>query len=86
MVHTIKLTSKRQATLPVKVCKDLGVQAGDEIILEKQKVEGDVIWILRPRSRSYPRWFGRLREYAQGKNHDMEAIRSSVGFSIGFKK
>ena len=32
----VKLTSKRQATFPTKVCKSLGIEAGDEIILDQK--------------------------------------------------
>ena len=86
MAHTVRLTSKRQATLPVNVCKELGLKPGDEIILEKQKVDGDILWILRPKVQHPPHWFGRLREYAQDKNHDMETIRNCIGSRLGLEK
>jgi bifunctional DNA-binding transcriptional regulator/antitoxin component of YhaV-PrlF toxin-antitoxin module len=82
----MKLTAKRQATLPVGVCKDLGIKPGDEIFLEKQNIDGDTIWVLRPKSRPSHNWFGRLRQYAQNKDHDMEVIRSSIGSGVGAEK
>lgn len=85
MPHTLKLTTKRQATLPVSVCRELGIQPGDEIILEKQKIEGNIEWILRPKVRRPPQWFGRLREYGDDKDHDMKTIRNCIGSRLGLK-
>lgn len=86
MTHKMKLTSKRQATLPVGVCKELGVKAGDDIILEKQEIKGDMLWVLRTRKQDAPGWFGRLRRYARNKSHDMETIRSAIGARLGKEK
>ncbi len=86
MTHKMKLTSKRQTTLPVDVCRELGVNPGDEIILEKQQINGEAIWILRTRKREAPEWFGRLRRYARNKSHDMESIRTTIGARLGQEK
>ena len=86
MTHKMKLTSKRQATLPVGLCKELGVKAGDDIILEKQEIKGDMLWVLRTRKPDTPGWFGRLRQYARNKRHDMETIRAAIGARLGEKK
>lgn len=42
----IKLTSKRQATLPREVCEALGVEAGARLELSPGEVPGE--WRLRP--------------------------------------
>ncbi|MFP4257559.1 MAG: AbrB/MazE/SpoVT family DNA-binding domain-containing protein [Desulfovermiculus sp.] len=39
MSHTIKLTSKRQATFPVQLCREIGIQPGDELVLERKELE-----------------------------------------------
>ena len=83
MNQTVKLTSKRQATFPVQLCQDLGVTAGDDLILERKKIGGEIVWLLRPRKKTESKWFGALQKYAAGKDHDMESIRSSIGKIIG---
>ncbi|MEM1157183.1 MAG: AbrB/MazE/SpoVT family DNA-binding domain-containing protein [Verrucomicrobiota bacterium] len=77
---TIKLTSKRQATFPAQVCKDLGVQAGDELALIPQIRKGKTVWALAPKETANRPWAGQLKDYAkhaQG-DHSMEAIRKSI--------
>jgi len=75
---TIKLTSKRQATFPRAVCKEMDVKPGDALTLEQRVVDGERVWILRPEARSDAEWFGCLRSYARGKPHGMAAIRKSI--------
>jgi len=36
MAQVLKITSKRQVTFPSRVCKELGMKAGQDIILEKK--------------------------------------------------
>ena len=76
-MSVIKLTSKRQATLPVETCADLGVAPGDQIQLDRLVLNGEPAWVLRP-VRSKISWFGSLRKFAEGKSHSMDKIRSSV--------
>ena len=82
MSQTVKLTSKRQATFPVQLCQELGVTAGDDLILERKKIGNEISWLLRPGKKVESTWFGALKKYAAGKNHDMESIRSSIGKKI----
>jgi len=82
MKQTVKLTSKRQATFPVQLCQELGVTAGDDLILERKKIDNEIAWLLRSGKKIESKWFGGLRKYAAGKDHDMEAIRSSIGKTI----
>jgi bifunctional DNA-binding transcriptional regulator/antitoxin component of YhaV-PrlF toxin-antitoxin module len=77
--QVLKITSKRQATFPSRVCKELGVKAGQEIVLEKKEVEGEAAWVLRPKRSDNQAWYGSLRKYAKGKQHDMADIRASIG-------
>ena len=83
MNQTVKLTSKRQATFPVQLCQDLGVTAGDDLILERKKIGGEIAWLLKPRKKTGSKWFGSLQKYAAGKDHEIESIRSSIGGAIG---
>ena len=85
MSQTVKLTSKRQATFPVRLCQELGVAPGDDLILERKKIDGEITWLLRPRKKMESKWFGGLKKYAAGKSHDMESIRSSFGKTIDGK-
>lgn len=74
----IKLSSKRQATFPKKVCEALGVQPGDEISLDAREEAGGPVWVVKPAALKNRPWLGSLRSYARGKSHDMESIRNSI--------
>ena len=86
MNRTIKLTSKRQATFPAQLCRELGINVGEELILERKEIEGDIAWIIKPKKRVSIKWFGGLIKYAQGKEHSIESIRNSIGKSLGENK
>lgn len=72
----IKLTSKRQATLPRSLCEDLDVHPGDEIALERRVLEGETLWIMRPRKVDWS-WLG-AASVPTNVPHDMTAIRASI--------
>jgi len=76
---TVKLSSKRQATFPKSVCESLGLEPGDEILLEPSSdASSESSWVLRP-AKSRPRpWLNQLNAYAKGKESSMEAIRASI--------
>ena len=86
MNQTVKLTSKRQATFPVQLCQDLGITAGDDLILERKKIGGEIAWLLKRRKKTESKWFGGLQKYAVGKDHGMESIRSSIGKTLRSKE
>jgi len=75
---TIKVSSKRQATFPKQVCEALGVQPGDDLLLDRRVENGQEVWLLRPKQAYHRPWLGSLRKYAKGKSHDMDAIRESI--------
>jgi bifunctional DNA-binding transcriptional regulator/antitoxin component of YhaV-PrlF toxin-antitoxin module len=74
----IRLTAKRQATLPKALCDELHLKPGDSIVLEFRQIDGEKVWLLKPRSATPPEWFGSLRKYAAGKSVEMESIRGSI--------
>ena len=74
----IRLTAKRQATLPKSLCEEMHLSPGDSLLVERIAVEGDFVWCLRRQSVNLPTWFGALRGYAQGVEHNMESVRRSV--------
>lgn len=78
MTCVVKMTGKRQVTFPVSVCRELGVQPGGSIRLERCEVEGEVAWVLRNPLNTASDWFGTLRAYAKGKPHDLSTIRRSI--------
>ena len=83
----IKLTSKRQATFPVRVCESLGVSPGDDIFLDSREGEnGLIVWQLKTARTKRRPWLGALRKYAQDKDHSMESIRSSIGKARSSRK
>lgn len=86
MAQTIKLTSKRQATFPVQLCQEMGISAGDSLLLERRKIDGDMTWLIRSEKPVESTWFGAFKDYAGSKAHDMDSIRASVGKRIGMEK
>ena len=74
----VKLSSKRQATFPRGVCESLGLEPGDEILLEPKITGGEESWELRPAKARQRPWLHRLNRYAAGKDHSMERIRASI--------
>ncbi len=83
MSQTVRLTSKRQATFPARLCRELGVGPGDDLLLERTEIGDTVTWTLKPKKNIHSEWFAGLHKYAAGKNDDMESIRASIGKSIG---
>lgn len=75
---TIRLTSKRQATLPRALCDEMHLEAGDAVLVDAKVVDGERVWVLRSVSGDRPEWFGSLRDYARGKPHGMRAVRRSI--------
>lgn len=84
-MSAIKVTAKRQATLPVEFCRELGIKPGDEINVEKRMMGKERVWLLQPASSSLS-WFGSLKKYTQNKSHDMADIRKSIGRGLGKEK
>ena len=74
---TIKITSKRQATFPIELCEDLGLEPGDDLILEQKIINGQLMWILRPLDERLA-WLGALKKYAHNKSHQLEDIRRNI--------
>jgi len=77
-VAAITITSKRQATLPRELCRELRLEPGDRLNVEKRVVDGVAMWcLLRPRKTRLA-CFGVLRKAVQGKSHDLKAIRKAI--------
>lgn len=74
----IRVSSKRQATFPKHVCDALGIQPGDELVLDRREDADGEAWLLRPSKTNERPWFGALSDFARGKSHEMDEIRSSV--------
>ncbi|MGJ8641338.1 MAG: AbrB/MazE/SpoVT family DNA-binding domain-containing protein [Opitutaceae bacterium] len=74
----VKLSTKRQATFPRAVCESLGLEPGDEIVLEPKNTDGEETWELRPAKARQRPWLHRLNRYAAEKDHSMERIRASI--------
>ncbi len=75
----IRITSKRQATLPKALCDEMGVQPGDSLSVERTSVDDQDTWVIRPVEQTRkPGWVGSLKRYAVGKTHDMDSVRRSI--------
>ena len=77
-MQALKMTSKRQVTFPLRVCKELGIKAGQTLFLEDKEIEGQHEWIIRLPKQQKATWYGSLHKYGHNKNHDMNSIRASI--------
>jgi len=81
---SLKLTTKRQATLPAALCEELGVRPGDRIDAERRVVGGETVWVLRGSKPDWS-WFGAARKYGKGKSHRWKDVRRGIerGWAAG---
>ncbi len=77
-MNLIRLTAKRQATLPRRLCEELRVRPGDTLVVDARVVEGERVWVLKPADEIEAPWFARLKAYGKGKRHDPASIGRSV--------
>lgn len=73
----VKLTSRRQVTLPAQLCEELGLRPGDRIRVERKVVGGETLWVLRRARRNWA-CYGSARKYARGKTHALTDIRRNI--------
>jgi bifunctional DNA-binding transcriptional regulator/antitoxin component of YhaV-PrlF toxin-antitoxin module len=76
-MRAMKITSKRQATLPLELCEALGIEAGDTVRLERRMVDGESVWVLRGPQVDWS-WFGAARRHARGKDHRWPRVKGSI--------
>ena len=76
---TIRLTAKRQATLPRALCDEMNLEPGDTLLVDSKVVDGERVWVLTPAKDANTAWFGSLKRYAKGKSHHMTTVRKSIG-------
>ncbi|MDK3159954.1 AbrB/MazE/SpoVT family DNA-binding domain-containing protein [Kamptonema cortianum] len=79
-MQTIKISSKRQATLPVELCRQMNLKQGDRLHVYPEKKKGKIVWRLSPIPPDEPRWFASLRPEVSGaqRDHSMSEIRKSI--------
>ena len=77
-MSAIKLTSKRQTTLPRALCRELNLVSGDLLNVEKRVVDGVAVWCLIPPRKTHLACFGALRRAARGKAHSGKALRKAI--------
>ena len=74
----IRVSAKRQATFPKQVCASLGIQSGDDLLLDRRIENDKKVWVLSPAKEASRPWLGSLREFASDKAHDMDCVRESI--------
>ncbi len=78
LMATITLTAKRQATLPKEVCEELHIEPGDRLVVERQVIGGESVWVLRPGKVDWS-WMGSVPvSKKKAASHDMDDIRKSI--------
>lgn len=78
---TVRMTAKRQATFPRSVCEALGIEPGDDLELETRVLDGETVWILRPKRVDWT-WIGSVR-IRRDVTDDVAAIRASAAKGWG---
>jgi bifunctional DNA-binding transcriptional regulator/antitoxin component of YhaV-PrlF toxin-antitoxin module len=74
----IRLTAKRQATLPRRLCEEMRLRPGDALVVDAKVIDGKRVWLLSPADRIATPWFASLKRYGKGKPHDMKSVRESI--------
>ncbi|TQE95335.1 MAG: AbrB/MazE/SpoVT family DNA-binding domain-containing protein [Spiribacter salinus] len=84
---TIKITAKRQATIPAEVCDELGIQPGDSVSLTPIIINDQRVWVMAPKTSAKVdwSWIGQAK-VNETKSHDIEDIRASIGARLGADK
>jgi len=77
-VSTLTLTSKRQATFPVSLCKELNLNPGDVIEVEPAQLSGERVWVLRRQQSASRPWLGCLQRKTRVRDYSMAAVRASI--------
>ena len=77
VMRAMTITSKRQATLPVALCQELGLRPGEKVDLDRRVVNGETVWVLRGRRLDWS-WIGAARRYGKGKRHRWAGVRRSI--------
>jgi len=75
---SVKITAKRQATLPAETCEALQIGPGDIVDVEPRLIDNEQVWVLRPRKKPDRSWMGSLRDQIRNTDHSMESIRHSI--------
>ncbi len=75
---TIKLTAKRQATLPRELCEQMHLEPGNAIEVEPIEIDGKRVWVLSPVHEPEFSWVGSLRRYATDKPLSMDDVRTRI--------
>ena len=85
-MHVVTITTKRQATLPAALCKELGLAPGEKVAVERRLVGKETVWVLKGPGPDWS-WVGSLRPYAKGKSHRLSDIRRSIarGWASGHR-
>lgn len=71
------ITAKRQATLPVELCEELGVKPGDRLQVERRRVGDQAVWVITGKKPDWS-WFGAARRHAKGKSHRWPDVERSI--------
>ena len=74
-MSTMKVTTKRQATLPKRLCEEMNIRPGDRLEVEPIEHDGERLWTIRLVGAPTLSFFASLRKYAIGKSDDWEEIR-----------
>lgn len=79
----IKMTAKRQATFPRKLCEEMHLAPGNAIQIEQAVLEGRRVWVLSPPSDPPSmEWVGVLRRYAGVEMPAMTTVRTKIAEAI----
>jgi bifunctional DNA-binding transcriptional regulator/antitoxin component of YhaV-PrlF toxin-antitoxin module len=75
--RVMRITAKRQATLPALLCQELGVGPGDSLTVERIRLEGEDVWILKAPKPDWS-WAGSLGDRTRDQSHAWWEIEASI--------
>lgn len=71
------ITANREVTLPAPLCLELSVGPSDALIVERRRVDGETVWVLRSMNLDWS-WVGAAHRYTKGRSHKLSDVRRSV--------
>ncbi len=76
----IRMTTKRQATFPRRLCEEMRLEPGNALQVEPATLDGRRVWVLSaPPEPPDMSWVGSLRRHAgSSRALSMEAVRAKI--------
>ncbi len=77
----VTLEKDGKAVLPAKLCREMGLQPGDEVEVKMRVIDGKSGWLLQRREPDFS-WIGSLKDHVKNRDHDLSRVDEVVEMAI----